>query len=326
MTKPLISVCIPVFNGEKHLKACLDSVMSQRFSSYEVVICDDGSSDGSISIIEKYSREHERIKFYKNEFNLGLVGNWNKCMEQANGTWIKFIFQDDLMNANCLEEMVKHTQAEVELIVCQRNFMIDKVLTEDIKEYYEKRVRTLENTGHYTSNDFSAETISKIAADHPSLNFIGEPSLTMFRKISLAKIGGFDSELKQICDLEFLLRLASVFGLRYIPQKLCAFRIHDSSTTTKNVSGNNYYIRNIEALLYGLKLLTKPEFKNFRSSIGASGLNKLKLFVKYRSYKASRAIKTSSDREIFEGLRVNYGQFMYKWWHIPVLKLYMSLK
>lgn len=333
MTDPLISVCVPVYlpsrqagNGEKHLKECLDSCMSQTFTNYEIIICDDGSSDKSISIIEEYVAKSKQIKFVKNEKNLGLLGNWNKCVELASGTWIKFLFQDDIMNANCLEEFVKHTSASVELIVCKRNFLLEDSATEDVKDYYQNRVRTLENTGHFVSNDFNAQTISKIANEHLSLNFIGEPSLTMFKKEALLKVGGFDNELKQICDLEFLLRLASVYGLRYIPQQLCAFRIHNSSTTVKNVNSNNYYIDHIEALLYVLKLLTKPEFKNLRTLIGINGISKHRMFVKYRFYKAFKAIRNAQDRKIFDDLSSNYKQFMYKWYDIPVLKLYMALK
>lgn len=318
MTKPLISVCIPVYNGEKYLNPCLDSVMLQTFTNYEVIVCDDGSKDKSGSIIEEYAKKYPQIKFFKNESNLGLVGNWNRCIEHANGTWIKFLFQDDLMNTNCLEEMAKQTSAEVELIVCKRNFLIDKPLTDDIKDYYANRVRTLENTGYFASNDFSAETISRIAIENPSMNFIAEPSLSMFRKISIQKLGTFDPELKQICDLEFFLRIASVFGLRYIPQQLCSFRIHDSSTTEKNVNSNDYYMENIEAIVYALKLLTKTEFNNFRSYIGNAGVGKLKMFVKFRSYKASRAVKTTEDQknsinfhQNMANLCTNGGIFLY---------------
>jgi len=330
---PFISVCVPAFlpageagNGEKHLKACLDSCISQTFTNYEIIICDDGSSDKSLSICEEYASKYSQIKLFKNERNLGLLGNWNKCMELATGTWIKFLFQDDLMNSNCLEEFAKNAVDGVELIVCKRNFLLEDNATEDVKNYYQQRVRTLENTGNFNSNDFSPTTISKIANEHPSLNFIAEPSLTMFKKESLIKVGGFDNELKQICDLEFLLRLASVYGLRYIPQQLCTFRIHNSSTTVKNVSSNNYYIDHVEALLYVLKLLSKPQFKSFRSHIGINGLSKHRMFVKYRFYKASRAIKNNEDQEIFDTLSSNYRHFMYKWYDIPVLKLYMALK
>jgi hypothetical protein len=134
----------------------------------------------------------------------------------------------------------------------------------------------------------------------------------MFRKNSIQKLGPIDPELKQICDLEFFLRIAYVFGLKYIPQQLCSFRIHDSSTTERNVNSNDYYMENIEAIIYALKLLTKPEFKNFRSYIGSSGVGKMKMFVKFRSYKASKAVKTIEDQKIFNDLASKYGQFMYK--------------
>ena len=66
MINPLISVCVPVFNGEKHLKECLDSCIAQTFTNYEIIICDDGSSDKSISIIEEYVAKYKQIKFTKN--------------------------------------------------------------------------------------------------------------------------------------------------------------------------------------------------------------------------------------------------------------------
>lgn len=326
MNKPLISVCIPVFNGAVYLKACLDSVVAQTFANFEVIICDDGSSDNSYAICEEYVKKYNYIKLFKNQVNLGLVGNWNTCIKRSEGIWIKFLFQDDLMNPSCLEEMAKHTQAEVELMVCKRNFLIDKVTTEDERDYYARRVRTLENTGYYRSNNFSADVISIIAANNPSMNFIAEPSLTMFRRISIEKVGMFDPELKQICDLEFFLRIASVFGLRYIPQQLCTFRIHGASTTEKNVNSNNYYVEHIEASLFALKLLTKPEFMNFRSYIGASGTRKLRMFIKFRTYKASKAAVNTHDERLLSDLRSKYGRFMYQWYDIPVLKLYLLLK
>ncbi|MEO6304051.1 MAG: glycosyltransferase, partial [Bacteroidia bacterium] len=241
MAEPLISICIPTYNGEKYLEECIDSCLLQTFKNYEIIICDDGSSDKTVEIIERYKSKHPAIKFFKNPKNLGLVGNWNKCIELTSGEWIKFIFQDDSLREDCLEKFSKEIDNSVELIVCKRNFKLDKTPTEDEKDYYANRVKTLENTGYFGSTFFAPQIISRIAAHNIALNFIAEPSLTLFRKSVINKIGLFDPELKQICDLEFMLRVASNFGLKYIPEQLCLFMIHSSSTTEKNVTGKNYY-------------------------------------------------------------------------------------
>ncbi|MBA3705767.1 MAG: glycosyltransferase family 2 protein, partial [Bacteroidetes bacterium] len=75
---PLISVCIPTYNGERYLKECLDSILSQSYTNIEIVIVDDCSKDSTIAIIEKHKASDARIRVHKNENNLGLVSNWNK--------------------------------------------------------------------------------------------------------------------------------------------------------------------------------------------------------------------------------------------------------
>ena len=96
MNSPLVSICIPTYNGEKYLKECLDSCIDQTFKSYEIIICDDCSSDGTIKIIEEYAKIFPQIILFQNDGNLGLVGNWNRCIHHSNGEWIKFVFQDDI--------------------------------------------------------------------------------------------------------------------------------------------------------------------------------------------------------------------------------------
>ena len=87
----LISVCIPVYNGENCLEKCLQSLCDQTQSKFEVIIQDDASTDKSKKIIEKF---HELPIFYqKNETNLGMIRNWNKCIKRANGQIISFLHQ-----------------------------------------------------------------------------------------------------------------------------------------------------------------------------------------------------------------------------------------
>ncbi len=327
MYKPLVSICIPTYNGALYLRACIDSCIGQTYTNYEIIICDDVSTDDTSVIIEEYLQKSDKIRFIKNPHNLGLVGNWNKCMQEAKGEWVKFIFQDDYMEPNCLQKFVGAIEKDVYLIVCKRNFIIEKKATEDVLDYYQQRVKTLENTGYFISNNFSARIISKIASNNVSLNFIAEPSLSFINKEIISKMGYFDSDLKQICDLEYLLRISSVYGLKYIPEKLCGFRIHDKSTTEKNVNtSKNYYNEHIEALLFGIKLLHKKEFFELRNFAGFNGQLKLKWFVKYRSYKAFKAIANSTDKEIYSNLKKQYGNYFYSAFDIPLLKLTLLIR
>ena len=92
---PVVSVCIPTYNGAAYLSQCLDSVMQQTCQSMEILVVDDGSSDDSGAIAQRYEGVDRRVRVIANKEHLGLVENWNRCVDLANGEWIKFVFQDD---------------------------------------------------------------------------------------------------------------------------------------------------------------------------------------------------------------------------------------
>src|ERR1700709_90296 len=93
-----LSVCIPVYNGERYLDECLRSVRDQTHADFEVVIVDDCSTDGTRDVVGHHAAQDERIRLSVNAHNRGLVGNWNRCLELASGEWIKFLFQDDVLD------------------------------------------------------------------------------------------------------------------------------------------------------------------------------------------------------------------------------------
>ncbi len=300
MIKPLVSICIPVYNGDKYLIECLDSCVNQTFTDYEIIICDDGSTDSSITLIEEYTSKYPLIKFYKSEQNLGLVGNWNKCLELSSGEWIKFVFQDDYITHDCLEKFVGQIGNNTQLIVSKRHFILPQNASFDQVNYYTKEVRTLENTSDFMENIFSPELISKIEVENICMNFIGEPSLVFFRRSIVDELGEFNASLKQICDLEFALRVSSKYGLVYIPEQLCAFRIHNESTTNLNVSTKYFDIHYIEPLLFSYLLLFNERFTAFRSHLSYTQMVKLKLYFRLKAYKAySVNIKENKNHYLF---------------------------
>jgi glycosyltransferase involved in cell wall biosynthesis len=327
MTKPLVSICIPTYNGGKYLVECLDSCVNQSFKDYEIIICDDCSSDETSSIIEKYAVIYPFVTFYRGEQNLGLVGNWNKCLSLSLGKWIKFVFQDDYITNDCLQKFVDQIEDDTQLMVCKRHFILPENATIDQVNYYTNEVRTLENTSEYTGKNFPPQLISKIAVENICMNFIGEPSLIFFRKSIVEDVGDFNSSLKQICDLEFALKIASKFGLKYVPEKLCAFRIHNDSTTSNNVDNKYFELHYIEPLLFSYLLLFAKQFKSFRSYLNFYQMLKLKLYFKLKVYKAySVNIKEGRNNYLFTNQNIAFQKIHEYQNGSPLIKLIAAIR
>lgn len=106
MEKKLISVIIPVYNAEKYLGRCLDSIISQSYSNLEIILIDDCSKDNSLKICEEYAKKDRRIKIIKNEKNLGQAGARNKGIKQSKGDYITFVDNDDVIDLRMYETLL----------------------------------------------------------------------------------------------------------------------------------------------------------------------------------------------------------------------------
>src|SRR5271165_929178 len=104
-SKPLVSICLPLFNGASHLENALSSVLNQTYDNFEVVVVDDGSTDSSVALVKSLCKQDKRIRLYQNPKNLGLFANYNETIRQARGYYIKPFAQDDLLEHNALDRM-----------------------------------------------------------------------------------------------------------------------------------------------------------------------------------------------------------------------------
>ena len=102
----LISVIVPVYNVEKYLEKCIDSIINQTYQNLEIILVDDGSTDGSGKICDEYSRKDNRIKVIHKE-NGGLSDARNIGIKNANGGLIGFIDSDDYITENMFEVLQK---------------------------------------------------------------------------------------------------------------------------------------------------------------------------------------------------------------------------
>ena len=103
--KPNISIIIPVYNVEAYLADCLDSILAQTFESFEVILVDDGSTDGSPAIAQKYADAHsEQIRYYRKENDgPGLARNFG--VSKAKGDYLMFVDSDDIVDPEMLTDL-----------------------------------------------------------------------------------------------------------------------------------------------------------------------------------------------------------------------------
>jgi glycosyltransferase involved in cell wall biosynthesis len=285
MVKPTITVCIPTYNGEEFLVACLESVLAQTYLDYEVLIVDDRSSDSTVQIAEAYALKDRRVQIVQNPQNLGLVGNWNRCAELAKGEWIKYVFQDDLIAPTCLEQMLAAATPKSDIICCRREFIFDASTPSTIKRFYENIL----SLHHFfpAGAELSVKDFCQVILSSVGHNFVGEPTAVMLRRSVFSRFGPFNPHLIQICDLEFWARIAVQTGIVYVDQPLATFRLHGQSTSSKNHADRQYRVEVLDPLMFLHDLVRHPLYAPLRA-IAASQHASLEALLRQRAYQAHK--------------------------------------
>lgn len=230
--QPKVSVLIPTYNYGHFLDEAIQSVLAQTFDDFELIIMDNCSTDNTEAIVQPYLTD-PRVNYHKNEKNLGLVGNWNKCLDHAQGQYIKFLCADDKFHPHLLEKFVAVMEAHPNV-----------VLVTSFNTYFGDRHR--ERVRPFTGLVNGQEARRHIIKDGGK-NWVGEPSAVMFRKSGLA-VGHFNPKLVALIDKEYWLRLLTLGDCYVIPESLSYFRWHDSAQTAK--VRNKMYERTFELYYY----------------------------------------------------------------------------
>ena len=213
MNKPEISVLIPTYNYARYLPEAIESVLAQDFQDYEILIADDASTDGSGEAIARYAARDPRVRAQVHPANVGMVQNWNWCLSQARGEYIKFLFGDDkLASPKALGTLLSLLEANpTATLAASARLVID----EDSQIL---RVTDELPAGLQAGRDIIARSILEYG------NVVGEPSVVMFRKRDFER--GFDTGYRQFVDVEMLLFLLEKGDLVYTPEPLVCFRKH----------------------------------------------------------------------------------------------------
>ena len=290
---PLVSICIPTYNGASFLEETLNSAINQTYKNIEIVITDDSSSDNTIELCKVFAQKDSRIKVYENEKNLGLVGNWCESVEKATSKWVKFLFQDDLLELNCVEKMIHAAiQHQVDFVICNRQYIFEEGFNPKIKEHYTHKLPKPELI--FENNTISKpEETAKAISLFLFQNCIGEPPTFLFNKENYS-VSDYPDNYFQLIDYLFILNKILVDDFVFLSDKLVKFRVHSSSESMRNNQVNKddqaaffkyLYIQYYERIQICYDVLHNPIFKNVKQHISEEELILIKNWYTLKSYR-----------------------------------------
>ncbi|HEY3316894.1 MAG TPA: glycosyltransferase [Coriobacteriia bacterium] len=215
--EPRISVVVPVFNNDRYLGETLRRVLDQTAGDFEVVVCDQASTDTSAEVSASF--RDPRIRIVTNAETKGAVPNWNRGMAEARGRYVKLLCADDLLYPACLERQAAvlddPANAGVSLVTA-----VHDVIDEEGKRIMARGFR---KPGRMAGR----EAIRRVARS--GSNLVGEPSGTMFRAEAYRAAGLWSESARYVVDLDMWVRLLLVGDLFVLGETLSAFRVQRGS-------------------------------------------------------------------------------------------------
>jgi len=223
----LVSVCIPVLNGEKFLAEMLESILSQTYRNIEIIVSDNCSIDNSCKIVEMYMKIDKRIRLYRNDSNIGYSGNANKLINLANGEFIALYHADDIYESTIIEE---------EMNLLSENEKIAGVFTSG--RMIDDKGNTLVTSKKYLKLFKITRTIiidldTFIRNICETANMLWCPT-SLIKKSVYNELNFYNKNLKYIEDQDMWIRILEKYDLGIIPKELFKYRVHSSQ-------GSGYY-------------------------------------------------------------------------------------
>lgn len=231
----LVSIILPVYNGERFLKESIDSVINQTYTNWELLILDDCSTDSTSVISKEYAKKDSRISYYRNETNLKLPNNLNKGFSLAKGEYLTWTSDDNKYRPTAIERMAK---------------ILDKGTAQLV--YASCRI----------INEEGAEIEYIMCDKDTSRRLKGKDSIGacfLYTREVYECIGDYDSNCILVEDLDYWQRVAASFQLDYIRDILYDYRFHNGALTS-TMKKELFYNNLKKVILKNRKLYDKLDF------------------------------------------------------------------
>jgi glycosyltransferase involved in cell wall biosynthesis len=195
---PEVSICIPTYNREDLVLRAVESALKQPLSNFEVLVVDNRSTDDTWAALE--SLTHPRLRCVRNSRNVGMFGNFNRCLELACAPLVRFLASDDRLHEGCVARELELMQANPGVAVLTTR---GQLVTRELRRL--GRLGDHLPPGIYSGPEVITSILWIVA--HYGTNPLNYPSGIMLQRTLALRVGGFDSSVPHAADLDLWLRL-----------------------------------------------------------------------------------------------------------------------
>lgn len=283
---PLVSVLMPAYNAEKFIGQSLKSLLDQTYENWELLVADDGSTDGTRPVIDAH--EDARIRRFHQTANQGYLKTWNKLLGEATGKYITFLDADDVIHPDRIERLVGYLNDTLEVAICGTGIAF---VTEDQRRIGERL---------YPS---AWEDIQQSLYDPSGFPFCG--SAVMIRRQVAEAVGGYRPFFDRAGweDHDWLIRCCERFKAANIPEILYYYRQNPVSVS-RSLDVSPSSIRKLVIKKIGLELARqrRQHGRDFLMNNDSAGLQALiDTYESPYTTDPSRIYRVLSSRALKEG-------------------------
>lgn len=203
--RPLISIIIPAYNAAGFIRETIQSVVTQSYDNWELIVVDDGSTDQTAAIVNEFVN-NRRVRLFQKP-NTGVADSRNFGYKHSCGSWCCFLDADDRLKPDCLERRVFHLQENV--------------------KFYHNDIALIDSNGEETGGikrGLSGHVLDDLLIWKRTV--IPGPSSIFLAKEVFDTVGGFDPAFSTAADQDFFFRTAALFPVQRIPEVLTLYRDH----------------------------------------------------------------------------------------------------
>lgn len=228
-TGRLVSVIVPVYNGARYLSESLDSALAQDYSGLEVVVVDDGSTDDTPAILERYVQRHGgRVRGIR-QANRGAAAARNAALLAARGEYIAFLDADDLWAPNKVGIQVRHLERHPDVDLVYSAWTV----VESTAAAARARAMMADTSDGEIDEAGSGWLYNELLTD-----CLLHTTTVILRRRLLESVGLFDAELRRGQDYDYWLRASRVTRIHKLRSALSIYRLHDSNSTSQPLRTN----------------------------------------------------------------------------------------